>query len=232
MRIICFGDSLTRGVSIVKGRMRILKDNYPALLADFFQKKEKSVEVLNKGVFNDNSDLLLARLEKDVISLKPDLAIIGIGGNDCNFRWKEVARFPDREHEAVVPLQRYIHNLKEIVSRLKQEQIFPLFLTLPPLDPSCYYAFLSAQFCSSLGHWISKVGGIEHWHGQYNRALNKWIEEEGLKKIDVRNAIKQSGELSHLISDDGIHLTSEGYHALSKAIIETIAPFVHNMQRA
>ena len=58
MKIICFGDSLTRGVSVVKGRLRILKDNYPAFLQELFtQKGEKDITVINKGVFNDNSIL-------------------------------------------------------------------------------------------------------------------------------------------------------------------------------
>ena len=95
MKIICFGDSLTRGVSSIKGRMRILKKSYPTILQELFENNKEidtknNIEVLNKGVFNDNSDLLLARLEKDVIMEKPVFVIIGIGGNDCNFQWEEV----------------------------------------------------------------------------------------------------------------------------------------------
>ncbi|WP_050615368.1 SGNH/GDSL hydrolase family protein [Bacillus testis] len=226
MKIICFGDSLTRGVSFAKGRLRILKKNYPAILQNIFSRGGHDIEVINKGVFNDDSDKLLERVDKDVIELKPDLVIIGIGGNDCNFRWKEVAKDPEGIHHPIVPIDRYIENAKKLVAILKEKNIVPVFLTLPPLDPARYYQYLTTQFGSALGHWISRIGGIEHWHGLYNRALNKWTEKEGVLKVDVRNAIKQSGEISDLISDDGIHLTEEGYRALSTMLAEALVPII------
>lgn len=80
MKIICFGDSITRGVTFMKGRLRILKENYPAFLQDLFSgNKNTDVTVLNKGVFHDNTDLLLARLDKGIIKKKLDYVIIGVG---------------------------------------------------------------------------------------------------------------------------------------------------------
>ncbi|MFY4776814.1 SGNH/GDSL hydrolase family protein [Metabacillus sp. RGM 3146] len=218
MKIICFGDSLTRGVSFVKGRLRILKDNYPAHLEELFAEDKKDVNVINKGVFNDNSDTLLKRVQKDVINEHPDFAIIGIGGNDCNFKWDEVASYPNRSHEAIVPLDRYMENVAAIVEKIKQSGITPVITTMPPLDPVRYYSYIASRYSSSISHWISAVGGIEHWHGMYNRSLNKLADDFQVMKIDVRSAIKQAGSLLHFISDDGIHLTSEGYQILGREV--------------
>lgn len=219
MKIICFGDSLTRGVSVVKGRLRILKENYPAALQELFsQKGEDDVTVINKGVFNDNSDLMLSRLEKDVINEHPDYAILEVGGNDCNFKWNEIVEKPEEEHQAIVSLDRYLANISLIVTKIRESGITPIIATLPPLDPARYYQTISNQYNSSVGKWINKVGGIQHWHGMYNYHLNKLADELAVPKIDVRSAIKKSGNLIHLISDDGIHLTAEGYQAFSQAV--------------
>ncbi|WEG14828.1 SGNH/GDSL hydrolase family protein [Pullulanibacillus sp. KACC 23026] len=223
MKIICFGDSLTRGVTFVKGRLRIIKENYPAVLQSFFgEAQNEEVLVVNKGVFNDNSDLLLERLEKDVVAERPDAAIIAIGGNDCDFRWEEVAKHPDRDHQAIVPLTNYLENVSTLIFRLKQAGIQPMMTTMPPLDPVRYYRTISERTSTAISHWISKVGGIEHWHGNYNRQLTKLLEELAIPKIDVRSAIKQAGDLSELLSDDGIHLTKQGYNVFSKAVYEKL----------
>lgn len=223
MKIVCFGDSLTRGVSYVKGRMRILKENYPAFLQELALVNQKEdLAVINKGVFNDNSDLLLSRLQKDVIQELPDYVIIGVGGNDCNFRWDEVAVNPDEEHQPIVPIDRYIENLKQIINQVRESNSVPVLMTLPPLDPVRYYKLLSERYGSSISHWISLQGGIEHWHGLYNRNLTKLAEQLEVVKIDVRTALKQSGDLMNFISDDGIHLTGEGYKTVGVEIFSAL----------
>ncbi len=219
MKIVCFGDSLTRGVSFVKGRMRILKENYPAFLQQF---ASDHITVINKGVFNDNSDLLLSRVEKDVIDEHPDYVIINIGGNDCNFKWDEVAKNPEDEHQPIVPIERYMENLKKLIQRIQETNSIPILMTLPPLDPVRYYKLLAQTYGSSISHWISLQGGIEHWHGLYNRSLNSLAEQLNVLKIDVRTAMKHAGNLNDFISDDGIHLTGEGYKTMSSAIFSSL----------
>ncbi len=222
MKVVCFGDSLTRGVSFVKGRMRILKENYPTLLQQF---ASEHFTVINKGVFNDNSDLLVSRVEKDVINEHPDYVIINIGGNDCNFKWDEVAERPEDEHQPVVPLDRYLDNIKQLIARIRETGSTPILMTLPPLDPVRYYKLLANTYGSSISHWISLQGGIEHWHGLYNRGLNLLAEQLNVDKIDVRSAMNHSRNLNELISDDGIHLTGEGYKTMSSEIFSTFKKY-------
>ncbi|MDO7485686.1 hypothetical protein Q5O89_07030 [Peribacillus frigoritolerans] len=94
---------------------------------------------------------------------------------------------------------------------MQDKHVTPYLLTLPPLDPARYYRSIADKFGHSIGHFVSHVGGIEHWHGMYNRQLKRLAEELKVPLIDVRSYIKSSGDLGRLISDDGIHLTSEGY---------------------
>ncbi|WP_132748011.1 SGNH/GDSL hydrolase family protein [Scopulibacillus darangshiensis] len=219
MKIVCFGDSVTRGISFVRGRIRILKENYPALL----QKKLGSEHnVINKGVFNDNSDLLLSRLDKDVLSLKPQVVLIHIGGNDCNFHWDQVESCPEEDHAAIVPLERYINNIKKMAERIKAAGAEPVLFTLVPIDPARYYKYLMTMYKSAIAHWIGLCGGIGYWHGLYNRALNEWITSSGIRSIDIRNAFKGKADLNDLINDDGIHPSAEGYSAIADIVADQL----------
>ncbi|CAI9385956.1 SGNH/GDSL hydrolase family protein [Niallia sp. Sow4_A1] len=221
MKIICFGDSLTRGVSFVKGRVRIIKDNYPAILEKLFSvRNPEDTIILNKGVFNDNSDLLMKRLEKDVLSEEPNYVLLNVGGNDCNFKWQEVAENPDSNHDPIVPINQYIENIGNMVAKMKQSNITPILLTLPPLDPVRYYKFIADRYGTTISHWISCCGGIEHWHSLYNFHLNNLIEQLNLPSIDVRTALIKAGNIADFISDDGIHLNSAGYKKMSNVIFE------------
>lgn len=220
MRVVCFGDSVTRGITYISGRLRILKENYPALLERAWSTWQ--VEVHNKGLFNDNSDLLVQRVHKDVLSLKPNLVIIAIGGNDCNFKWDEVAQYPDKEHEAIVPITRYLENIKYLVNEIRTIGAKPLFLNLLPLDPARYYKHISRLHGRSIAHWIATCGGIAHWHAIYNKKLQHLLLKLDVKMIDVRQAFLQSSDLSETISEDGIHPTLQGYQKMSQVILEAI----------
>ena len=66
------------------------------------------------------------------------------------------------------------------------------------------------------------MGGIQSWHGLYNEHLNNLADELAVPKIDVRSVIKKTGNLIQLISEDGIHLTAEGYHAFSEAVFHDL----------
>lgn len=232
MKIICLGDSLTRGVTAKNNRLKIVKANYPAILQELLNNNKENfsaneINVLNKGVFNDNSDLLLGRLEKDVLLENPAFVIIGIGGNDCNFPWGEVAENPYDKYQAIVPLDRYLKNINSILIKLKEQGVTPILLTLPPLDPVRYYETIIQKFSSQVSHWICKAGGIDYWHGKYNRYLIKTAEELGILKIDVRSALKQAGKLSELISADGIHLTAEGYKVVGNEVFQNICTLLN-----
>lgn len=69
--IICFGDSLTFGIGASDGM------DYPSQLERMIHKP-----LINAGLPGDTSASALARLERDVLSQKPDIVLITLGGND------------------------------------------------------------------------------------------------------------------------------------------------------
>ena len=74
-RVVCFGDSLTRGVGAGKG------NDYPSRLVEM-----TGLDVINVGVSGDTTAAALARLEDDVLDYEPDVVLITLGGNDLKNR--------------------------------------------------------------------------------------------------------------------------------------------------
>jgi lysophospholipase L1-like esterase len=69
--IVCFGDSLTFGTGAATGM------DYPSQLAGMMGKP-----IINKGIPGDTTSSALRRLYRDVLSIKPDIVLITLGGND------------------------------------------------------------------------------------------------------------------------------------------------------
>lgn len=70
--IVALGNSLTLGI----GASSPEKSFIPQL------EKRTKVSIVNKGVAGDTTKDGLARLERDVLSEKPDIVIVELGGND------------------------------------------------------------------------------------------------------------------------------------------------------
>jgi lysophospholipase L1-like esterase len=70
-RILAFGDSLTEGVGVRPA------DSYPAVLSEL-----SGLEVVNAGVSGETTVEGLARLERELERVQPQLLILLEGGND------------------------------------------------------------------------------------------------------------------------------------------------------
>jgi acyl-CoA thioesterase-1 len=92
--VICFGDSITKGVGAPAGR------DYPSVLSDLLEGK-----VINAGVSGDTTQKALMRLEEDVLAKEPYLVIVELGGND--FLRK-------------VPKRTTLKNLEKIIIRIQR----------------------------------------------------------------------------------------------------------------
>ena len=76
--VLAFGDSLYAGYGLARG------EGFPAALQRELSARGLSAELVNAGVSGDTTAAGLARLEFTLDGLKrrPDLAIVGLGGND------------------------------------------------------------------------------------------------------------------------------------------------------
>jgi acyl-CoA thioesterase-1 len=74
VKIVAFGDSLTAGYGVPE------EDSYPSQLARALS--QYPITMVNLGVSGDTTQDALARVEQ-VIDEKPDIVLLGIGGNDA-----------------------------------------------------------------------------------------------------------------------------------------------------
>jgi lysophospholipase L1-like esterase len=121
--IACIGDSVTHGVfEVLERRDGSLEALYDSAAA-YHEKLREGLDmlypgaapaVINAGVSGDNAPGGLWRLERDLVSKKPDLAIVCFGLNDV--------------HRGMEGLDDYVRAMNEILSRLRD---IPLILLTP-----------------------------------------------------------------------------------------------------
>lgn len=91
--LVLFGDSITAGMT----------DGYPSpIFSNEIRKYFPNIEILNRGVPGDRTDLALSRIQADVLQSSPDIVTIFFGTNDVTDEG------PD--------YQTFIYNIKEMVT--------------------------------------------------------------------------------------------------------------------
>ena len=125
--LVCFGDSITEGSGAgcyVSLMQNFLTAGYP----------ERNIRVVNAGVGGNRTPDLLARLDADVIALKPNAVLIMIGVNDVGWGFDEFnprREFPAGDGPLGVPLGVYEANLNELADRLREGSDAELIFATP-----------------------------------------------------------------------------------------------------
>jgi len=219
MNIVCLGDSVTKGRVWAEGdRPRITRNNYPALLARLLP----GANVINAGVTGDTSGDLLARFETSVAAHHPEVVVIEGGGNDCNFRWADVAAEPTADHAPIVSERTFAANLAALVERARSIGAKSILTTLPPLDSARYYAYLRQIYSDAIAPFICRVGGIYYWHERYSRIVGDVGRASGAAVARVRELFLSTGDFFCLISHDGIHPSEAGYRIVAQAVYQAL----------
>ena len=188
-RWVCFGDSIT-DASRVYGHpdFREMGGGYVGFINNHIKAmfEEFQVEIINKGINGNRTESLLKRLERDVLSLNPDLVTILIGINDVWHPRRDGVE-PD-----FVQIEK---NYREIIERIKERNI-RLVILLPFLFPS-------SQFFIDL---------VPYWE-QMRTLIFKLIEEYELEHIDLYHSMKKYADLvgNKEIARDGVHPTIFGH---------------------
>ncbi|MDE6586121.1 MAG: GDSL family lipase [Clostridia bacterium] len=120
MRIVFFGDSIT-DCERDRNDINSLGNGYVKILADKLRPiyPDTDIELINKGVSGNEISDLLARVDEDVIALKPDAVVIMIGINNT---------IHDFTSDKKLDLKQLESDLKELLKKLKKEGIVVIFL--------------------------------------------------------------------------------------------------------
>lgn len=120
MRIVFLGDSITDcdrnredTKSLGNGFVKILANKLLPIYPD------TDIELINKGISGNEVCDLLARVQRDVIDLQPDAAVIIIGVNNTLHKFK---------YGKELNLKQFESDLTELLTRIKEAGIVIIFL--------------------------------------------------------------------------------------------------------
>ena len=161
-QVTLLGDSILKGIQVDLGDRRYRTHNeinVEALESEF------QLSIHNDAHFGATVrkgsrllDRMLAR------KLPCDMMVMDFGGNDCDFRWKEIAEDPTGDHQPNVPLPEFVELYREMIRRVRSHGIRPILTNLPPLDSERFFNW----WCGDLDkeavmRWLGDVGNIYVW---------------------------------------------------------------------
>lgn len=199
LKIVALGDSITRGV-----RPGVTAEQtFSALLQAELNRAGREAEVLNVGIGGERTDGGLARLERDVLSKRPDIVLVMYGTNDS---------YVDQgKTESRITREAYAANLRQIVKKLQAAKIKPILMTEP-----------------RWGDAAKPNGAGEHPNvrlEKYLEACREVAQENALPLVDhfaawtARNA---SGFDVGKWTTDQCHLNPAGHEIVAAAILKTL----------
>jgi lysophospholipase L1-like esterase len=218
--VVCFGDSLTRGV-------------YSFNYVDVLQERlaARGFRFINRGVDGELAYNLLQRVD-EVVKMQPSFVTILVGTNDVNATMsaRNMRRYIKDHHLPVEPnLEWYEENLRKIVARLQHETHARLALISPPVLSEDLRNTANArvvEYSAAVRRAAESFGAaylplnetqreflgrakMEHPH-EYHDGLREPIWA-ALRHFVLRQTFDRIAKANHyLLLTDGIHLNSTG----------------------
>ncbi len=220
MSSIClFGDSISKGVVLdtIRGRYKLLKNSFANLFSS-----NTGVSVENYSKFGctvtkgkELIDNHLSKISNFVFT------VLEFGGNDCDFDWTAISKFPDQDHSPKTELDEFESSYSEIIDNVISAGSLPVLLTLPPLDAKRYYSWISkGRNSENIMNWLGDVEHIYRWHEMYSLAVARLAAEKRVPMLDIRSTFLKVRNYFSLLCDDGIHPNEKGHQLIFNVIKE------------
>ena len=142
INICIWGDSVMRGVVYDDDAGKyVFLDN--ACIPETAKKFD--IQYVNNSRFGMTVPRAFDRMKKSLESnlLKPDFALIELGGNDCDYDWSSVAANPDRDFEPNTPVDQYEETIIAMIQLLREKGIEPVLASLHPIDAVRYFDWIT-----------------------------------------------------------------------------------------
>ncbi len=219
-RLVIYGDSITKGIVFDEKQEKYVKTKES--FADILTKEFRGM-IHAVGKFGNTIIGATEKLQNLVLKKNPDIVLLEFGGNDCDFDWEEIARHPLHEHTPKTDLNVFREKLINIIEILRNKNIIPVLMSLPPLDADRYFKWISkndSDCGKNILTWLESISRIYWWHERYNAAILNIAEETNTQFIDVRGAFLQKDDFRKYICPDGIHPNEQGHELIATKIIE------------
>lgn len=221
-------DNLEReaSVSISQSDKEQQANNFIVLIGASYAKgwpldQVAGMPVVNKGISGEQSFEMLARFEKDVIALNPNVVIIWGYINDIHRADR------NRIDEAA---SRSKESIKQMVDISLNNGIIPVLATEVTIRPK-------DDIKETIAGWIGNLLGKKSYQDIVNErvmALNQWLksfaDENYLLVLDLQPLIAEDSSnkrKKEYATEDGTHITNSGYSVLTEYAIKIMKDNFH-----
>ncbi|MBC8102277.1 MAG: SGNH/GDSL hydrolase family protein [Cytophagales bacterium] len=197
--LVCLGDSITQNsVGYCPMIAALIAASYP----------DRNIRVVNAGIGGNKIPDLLARLDRDVLSHRPDWVTVSVGINDV---WHGL----NDGGKSGVPLGTYREGLAELTDRLVASGANVVLL-----PPTVIGEDLSSAGNVALRDYRAAVHAIAA-----SRGLLIAPTDTDLDTALVANLPTVGGEPGKTLTSDGVHLRPAGDAVLAAAVLKTLGFF-------
>lgn len=217
MKVTVYGDSVLKGVLLEGGRYVVNRD-WERLLGETFH-----LTIRNCARFGGTIMKMLPLIQKDSSTEAPEseIAVLELGGNDCDYDWAAISEAPDAQYDCKTPPEVFLDRYREAVDLIRRSGRIPVLMTLPPVHSERYLRYICRNGLSmqNILRWLGDVEAISRWQSRYSRMVEQVAGEMNVKLIDLRRAFpKEPKALEPLLCEDGIHPSRLG----QKLIFDTL----------
>ena len=223
--ICILGDSVAKGVVLNSdaGRYALLKDSFANRIAS-----EKNIVVKNLSRFGSTVSKGLEMLDRHRSELKNyDHVVLEFGGNDCDYKWPEIAADPAAEHQPNTAPSLFMEQYAEMIREVRNAGSRPVLLSLPPIDAPRYFAWFSRKISKEgLLAWLhNDVEHIYRWHEMYNLEVARLAGQMNVPLVDITSPFLKRRDYRSMICSDGIHPNAQGHELISRVLSGEISRY-------
>ncbi|MGC9364698.1 MAG: SGNH/GDSL hydrolase family protein [Fidelibacterota bacterium] len=202
-KIVFFGDSITE--------LGVQPDGYVTLIAREIRQQfpKRDINIIGAGISGNKVPDLQARLEQDVLSIKPDIVIIYIGINDV---WHSI--LPG--HTGTSP-ENFRSGLLQLIRRLQDGGV-QIVLCTP----------------SVIGEKRDNQNPLDPPLDRYADIIRQLAATENLPLIDLRRQFKAYLSANNpenleqnILTYDGVHLNRRGNQFVAAVMLKTLTGILH-----
>ncbi len=216
--IALFGDSILKGIILGEdNRYHISKDiDWEGIE----QKLNISIENCSKmGVCVDGGKEKLIKY----LNTNPniDSIVLEYGGNDSDYHWNKVSENPHGTNLPKTDLIQFGQDLIEMIELIREHNIKPILMTLPPIIAERYFEFIcQGNDKNNIKTFLGDIQIIYRRQELYSSEISKVAKIMNVDLVDVRQKFLQAYDLNSLYCQDGIHPNQKGQKLIIDAFVE------------
>jgi len=219
-KIGVWGDSVLKGVIFdeIRGTYQLLADSVGNLVT-----RTLGIQIQNRSRFGSTVDKGRQTLEQSLEKgLECDYVLLEYGGNDCDFDWSAVSADPDRDHQPHTPLLFFKQQMQAMIDLLKDKNIKPMLMSLPPINAERYLDFIVSKgpVRENVMRFLGDCQQIYRFHEMYSLAVTGLALRNQCIYIPMRESFLAEPDSPSLLCLDGIHPNERGHQLMQKVFTE------------